>query len=145
MLVSLVLLGAGAGMTFVALTSASLEDVAPAVAGAASGLVNVSQQLGAAVGLAVLVTVFNAAGGTHLGSRTSVASGIAHPLDVVFGIGALFALASFAAVLFGVRGTRGPSPALAEDADEEPPDEALVSSIGAGRVALESPDYAHSA
>jgi EmrB/QacA subfamily drug resistance transporter len=145
MVVSLVLLGMGAGMTFVALTSASLEDVAPQVAGAASGLVNVSQQLGAAVGLAVLVTVFNAAGGTHLGSRAAVASGIAHPLDVVFGIGALFALASFATVLFGVRGTRGPSPALAEDAGDEPFDEAVVSPIGAGRVALESADYAHSA
>ena len=60
---SLVLIGAGSGMTFVSLTSASLADVEPEIAGAASGLVNVSQQLGAAVGLAVLVTVFNALAG----------------------------------------------------------------------------------
>ncbi len=51
------------GMTLVALTSASLADVEPEIAGAASGLVNVSQQLGAAVGLAVLVTVFNSLAG----------------------------------------------------------------------------------
>ena len=61
--VSLVLIGAGSGMTLVALTSASLADVEPEIAGAASGLVNVSQQLGAAVGLAVLVTVFNSLAG----------------------------------------------------------------------------------
>ena len=50
-------------MTLVALTSASLADVEPDIAGAASGLVNVSQQLGAAVGLAVLVTIFNSLAG----------------------------------------------------------------------------------
>ena len=59
----LVLIGAGFGMTLVPLTSASLADVEPEIAGAASGLVNVSQQLGAAVGLAVLVTVFNSLAG----------------------------------------------------------------------------------
>jgi EmrB/QacA subfamily drug resistance transporter len=104
--VSMVLLGAGAGMTFVALTNASLEDVAPDVAGAASGLVNVSQQIGAAVGLAVLVTVFNAVGGRALVGAAGATANVAHPLDIVFGVGALFALASCATVLFGVR----PSP-----------------------------------
>ena len=58
--VSLVLIGAGSGISFVALTSASLAEVAPGDAGAASGLVNVSQQIGAALGLAVLVTIFDA-------------------------------------------------------------------------------------
>jgi EmrB/QacA subfamily drug resistance transporter len=110
-----VLLGAGSGTTFVALTSASLEDVAPDIAGAASGLVNVSQQLGAAVGLAVLVTVFNAVGGrTQPGAHGAAASGAVHPLEVVFAVGALFALGAFVTVLTGVPGQRGPSPAMAE-------------------------------
>ena len=59
-LVNLVLLGAGAGISLVSLTSASLAGVDPSDAGAASGLINVVQQLGAALGLAVLVTVFGA-------------------------------------------------------------------------------------
>ncbi len=56
--IPLVLFGLGAGLTFVPLTAMSLDGVRPADAGAASGLVNVSQQVGGAIGLAVLVTVF---------------------------------------------------------------------------------------
>lgn len=58
LLVPLVLFGIGAGTTFVPMTAMSLEGVSPADAGAASGLVNVSQQVGGAIGLAVLVSVF---------------------------------------------------------------------------------------
>jgi EmrB/QacA subfamily drug resistance transporter len=57
----LVLLGLGNGSAFVPLTSAGLHAVEPRLAGAASGLVNVSQQVGASVGLAVLVTIFGSA------------------------------------------------------------------------------------
>ena len=57
-------------MSFVSLTSASLADVAPSDAGAASGLINVSQQLGAAIGLAVLVTIFGSAT-DHAGAGTA--------------------------------------------------------------------------
>ena len=62
-LLSLVLLGVGTGLSFVSLTTASLEGVALSDAGAASGLVNVSQQFGAALGVAALVSVFSSA--TH--------------------------------------------------------------------------------
>ena len=58
---SLLLFGAGNGLSFVTLTSASLAGVAPADAGAASGLINVTQQLGGTLGVAVLVTVFGSA------------------------------------------------------------------------------------
>jgi EmrB/QacA subfamily drug resistance transporter len=60
-LVALLLFGVGNGLAFVPLTAASLEGVAPGDAGAASGLVNVMQQVGGALGLAVLVTVFGSA------------------------------------------------------------------------------------
>jgi predicted MFS family arabinose efflux permease len=56
----LVLFGLGNGTAFVPLTAAALSGVAPADAGAASGLVNVMQQVGGSLGLAVLVTVFGA-------------------------------------------------------------------------------------
>ncbi|MDQ1727342.1 MAG: hypothetical protein QOK14_1387 [Frankiaceae bacterium] len=57
-LVALVLFGIGNGSAFVPLTAASLAGVDPADAGAASGLVNVMQQVGGALGLSILVTVF---------------------------------------------------------------------------------------
>jgi EmrB/QacA subfamily drug resistance transporter len=56
----LVLFGLGNGTAFVPLTAASLSGVEPADAGAASGLVNVMQQVGGSLGLAVLVTVYGA-------------------------------------------------------------------------------------
>ena len=86
----LVLIGAGSGTAFVALTSASLAEVARSDAGAASGLVNMSQQIGAALGLAVLVTVFETlTGHVQLQSgtgSTAVASTVVHALDAVLGV-----------------------------------------------------------
>ncbi len=57
----LVIFGLGNGLAFVPLTTAALEGVEPRDAGAASGLVNVMQQMGGSLGLAVLVTVFGTA------------------------------------------------------------------------------------
>jgi EmrB/QacA subfamily drug resistance transporter len=57
----MVLLGGGIGVAFIGLTGVSVTGVAPKDEGAASGLVNVAQQVGGSLGLAVLVTVFGAA------------------------------------------------------------------------------------
>jgi EmrB/QacA subfamily drug resistance transporter len=57
----LLVFGTGNGLAFVPLTTAALDGVEPKDAGAASGLVNVMQQVGGALGLAVLVTVFGSA------------------------------------------------------------------------------------
>ena len=101
--VCLVLIGAGSGMTLVALTSASLADVEPDIAGAASGLVNVSQQLGAAVGLAVLVTAFNSLAGRAQLVPGATSAAAVHALDDVFRVAALLAVGALAIVVFGVR------------------------------------------
>jgi EmrB/QacA subfamily drug resistance transporter len=53
----MVLLGVGQGLAFAPLTNAGIAGVAPADAGAASGLVNTAHQLGTALGLAVLAAV----------------------------------------------------------------------------------------
>jgi hypothetical protein len=57
----LLVFGLGNGLAFVPLTTAALDGVEPQDAGAASGLVNVMQQVGGSLGLAVLVTVFGSA------------------------------------------------------------------------------------
>ncbi|MER7621650.1 MFS transporter [Streptomyces sp. NPDC126503] len=48
----------GMGMMFVSLTLMALSGVAPDESGAASGLLNVTQQVGGSLGLSILVTVF---------------------------------------------------------------------------------------
>jgi EmrB/QacA subfamily drug resistance transporter len=104
---SLVLMGIGAGTSLVTLTTASLAEVSSDDAGAASGLVNVVQQVGAALGLAVLVTVSSAASATSGASGGVAAAGTPvaalSGLDVVFGASAIFAIAAFALVASMVR------------------------------------------
>jgi MFS family permease len=51
----------GMGMEFVALTLMALSDVTPAETGAASGLLNATQQVGGSLGLSILVTMFGTA------------------------------------------------------------------------------------
>ncbi|MGY0070139.1 MFS transporter [Streptomyces sp. QTS137] len=54
--------GFGMGLNFVTLTLTAVSGVAPHEAGAASGLLNATQQVGGSVGLALLTTVFGTAG-----------------------------------------------------------------------------------
>lgn len=53
----LVLLGTGIGISFAALMTLAMSDVAPGEAGLASGLANTTAQVGGALGLAVLATL----------------------------------------------------------------------------------------
>jgi predicted MFS family arabinose efflux permease len=69
-LIPMLLLGFGMGLAFVPLTMASLTGVPPQDSGAAASMVNVMQQVGGSLGLAILVTIFGTA-------RRSAAS---HPL-----------------------------------------------------------------
>jgi MFS family permease len=110
-LACLILLGTGMGISFVSLTTAGLAGVDRADAGAASGLINVMQQLGAALGLAVLVTVFDtvtpsarSAGlstAAHAGAAARTA--LVHGIDVTMAAGAGFALLALALVVLFVR------------------------------------------
>jgi EmrB/QacA subfamily drug resistance transporter len=107
-LASLILLGTGMGVSFVSLTTAGLAGVSPVDAGAASGLINVMQQLGAALGLAVLVTVFDSVAhpgpaGLGLAAGPAGRAALVHGMDVTFGAAAAFALAAVAVVAVAVR------------------------------------------
>jgi EmrB/QacA subfamily drug resistance transporter len=103
-LIGLVLLGLGSGTSLVSLTIASVSGVEPRDAGAASGLVNVIQQVGAAFGLAVLVTVLGAASGhAQLRAGVGAPASLVHGLDVTFGAGAVFGLIALVMVALLVR------------------------------------------
>ncbi len=114
LLVPLLLFGLGNGTAFVPLTGAALFNVEPADAGAASGLVNVTQQVGGALGLSVLVTVFGAA--AH---GSNPASAFAHGADTAFWVAAgLLALCVLIATT--MRAPRTAPPAAPAPADERP-------------------------
>jgi EmrB/QacA subfamily drug resistance transporter len=87
----LVLLGSGMGMALTPLTAAGIAGVAPADAGAASGVVNVAQQLGGSLGLGILVTVFASAqrgdGGTATHALAHAVSSALTGSAVLLGLG----------------------------------------------------------
>ena len=93
----MVLVGLGNGSAFVPLTSQGLHAVMPHHAGAASGLVNVMQQVGASLGLAVLVTVF----GTASRNASSPAAGFVPGVHAAFLVATCLLLASLAAAAVG--------------------------------------------
>jgi EmrB/QacA subfamily drug resistance transporter len=70
----MLLFGLGMGLLFVPLTIVAVSGVAPHEAGAASSLLNVTQQVGGSLGLSILVTVFGTA------SRNEAASQVAQLL-----------------------------------------------------------------
>jgi hypothetical protein len=59
------LFGLGMGLNFVTLTLTAVSGVAPEDSGAASGLLNATQQVGGSLGLSILVTVFGTASRTE--------------------------------------------------------------------------------
>jgi hypothetical protein len=128
----MLLLGAGLGVAFVPLTSASLAGVAPEDSGAASSMVNVMQQVGGSLGLAALVTVFGTAsrnaaahplpGVTRLAQAHHV---LAHGMATAFLVAAIFDACALLVILLAIRGrpaaaAQAPAPrlvAVGRDAD----------------------------
>jgi MFS family permease len=80
--------GVGLGFSFVPISIAALAGVRPAEAGLASGLFNTTQQIGGALGIAVLSTIAT--------SRTShaLADGTARPSALVQGFTGAFVVAA---------------------------------------------------
>src|SRR5262249_17717366 len=71
--IGFVVIGIGLGFSFVPVSIAALGGITPKEAGLASGLINTNQQIGGALGLAILTTVAT--------TRTNhlLASGASHP------------------------------------------------------------------
>jgi len=97
------IIGVGIGFSFVPISIAALAGVTPSEAGLASGLINTSQQIGGALGIAALSTIAT--------SRTedSVANGSVLPVALVdgfssaFWVGAIFAALGLVAALTLIR------------------------------------------
>jgi EmrB/QacA subfamily drug resistance transporter len=85
---SMVLLGIGAGLSFPALMTLAMSGTTPADAGLASGLVNTTQQVGGALGLAVLATLSASRTENLLAGGSSTASALTGGYHLAFAIGA---------------------------------------------------------
>src|SRR3954471_10500231 len=87
------LIGVGIGFSYVPISIAALAGVTPSEAGLASGLINTSQQIGGALGIAALSTIAT--------SRTgdSVASGSVLPVALVDGFSSAFLAGAIIAAL----------------------------------------------
>ena len=90
----LVIFGLGMGFMFVPLTMIAVSGVEPQESGSASGLLNVMQQVGGSLGLAILTTAF-ATAQRHVAAGSTDAQKLAHGISValqvsvVFGVGSL--------------------------------------------------------
>jgi MFS family permease len=116
-----VLAAAGLGFAFVTTTIAAVSGVREEEAGLASGLINTSQQIGGALGLAVLSAIAIARTDHVMsGGGVNPLSGLTEGFQLAFLGGAMFALAGFLLTLVLIRGSD--SRAHMELGKEAPPE-----------------------
>jgi EmrB/QacA subfamily drug resistance transporter len=97
------LVGVGLGFSFVPVSIAALAGIGDREAGLASGLINTTQQVGGALGLAVLATISTTRTENLLASGTEPASALTTGFAAAFWVGVGFALLSLAATLLALR------------------------------------------
>ncbi len=113
-----VLAGIGLGFSFVPVSIAALQGVRPHEAGIASGLINTSQQVGGALGIAILSTIAT----THTesliedagGAQSAVPGALTEGFQYAFAVGALMAVIGLIATLVFLDRDRRPQEALEE-------------------------------
>ena len=104
-----ILAGIGLGLSFVPVTIAAMSGTIPEEAGLASGLINTSQQIGGALGLAILASIANSSTNDAFSSGvTEKTVALTQGFSDAFLVGACFALAGaiLAAVLISSKDSR---------------------------------------
>src|SRR5229473_106256 len=100
---SYLLFGIGAGMSFMPLMTIMMAEVPMADAGVASGVANVSMQVGAALGLAALGTISTDYSQTLVAQGQSVVSALASGYQLGFAIAAACVAAALVIVVVALR------------------------------------------
>ena len=119
----MLLLGVGAGLAFPSLMTLAMSGATASDAGLASGLVNTTQQVGGALGLAVLATLSTSRSDGLLADGGSTASALTSGYRLAFAIGAILVAASIALALVLLR------PEGEAAAEEEHPEPVLVGAV----------------
>jgi len=97
--------GLATGFIFMPITTTVLGGVEPEHAGSASGLLQTTQQLGSAVGVAAIVSVY---------ATGAVPGQFVPGAQAAFLTSAAFSLAAFAVAAYGLRRPRSPEPGVDE-------------------------------
>src|SRR6267142_7199836 len=97
------LVGVGLGFSFVPISIAALAGVGPAEAGLAAGLFNTTQQIGGALGIAVLSTIATSRTSHALADGTALPSALVHGFTGAFVVGAGIAAVGIVAALTLIR------------------------------------------
>jgi EmrB/QacA subfamily drug resistance transporter len=98
------LLGVGIPFAFVPITIAALAGTKPHEAGLASGLINTSQQIGGAVGIALLSTIAVSTTDDRLATGDDLRFALTDGFQAAFWAGAVIAFAGLLVSIFLVRG-----------------------------------------
>lgn len=116
-----VIAGVGLGFAFVPVTIAAMTGTVPEEAGLASGLINTSQQVGGALGLAILASIANSSTNDAFKTGADQVTALTTGFQDAFLIGAFFALAGaiLAALLISSKDSK--EHAEAAQAGEAPP------------------------
>jgi EmrB/QacA subfamily drug resistance transporter len=97
------LIGVGLGFAFVPVSIAALAGVRPVEAGLASGLINTSQQIGGALGVAIMTTVATNKTSDLLANGAEQLQAFTEGYSRAFWAGAVFAAISLATTLVVIR------------------------------------------
>jgi EmrB/QacA subfamily drug resistance transporter len=111
---TMLLFGVGGGLFFTALMTLAMSAATASDSGLASGLVNTSQQVGGALGLAVLATLSSTRTDTLVSHGESTASALTGGYHLAFAIGAGMVIAGLvlAVALLRPQAATGEEPAL---------------------------------
>ena len=118
----MLLLGVGAGLVFPALMTLAMSAATPEDSGLASGLVNTTQQVGGALGLAVLATLATTRTGILQAHGSSTAAALTGGYHLAFTIAAVLLLSAIAIGLVLLRPAQALQ-AVPEPAETSLPDE----------------------
>jgi EmrB/QacA subfamily drug resistance transporter len=116
------LIGIGLGFSFVPISIAALAGVQPAEAGLASGLINMSQQIGGALGIAALSAIATSTTKSSIVSGTARGTALTDGFQAAFVGAAAIAIVGILVALFVVRrADLVTEPGVVEEAIEEVP------------------------
>jgi MFS family permease len=113
----MVLLGVGGGLFFAALMTMAMSAATREDSGLASGLVNTTQQVGGALGLAVLATLSASRSDSLRAGGDSVASALTGGYHLAFGIAAGLVVAAIVLTVTVLGPQRTPQESEAREAE----------------------------